>query len=143
MSTETTVSRQAVQMPRRSALALGLAAGAGILRSGPARADSKIGGAKITALYGAPKSPEEFEKHYLEIHMPMIYAVKGIKHIELAMPVPGPDGKPPAFYRVTEIWFETMEDLKKITTSPEWKRIREDVPKFATGGVTRLVAPIG
>ena len=47
---------------------------------------------KITVLYAQPKSVEDFDKYYFEKHMPMVYAVKEIKKVEIARPGPGPDG---------------------------------------------------
>jgi uncharacterized protein (TIGR02118 family) len=96
---------------------------------------------KITLLYGAPKDPAAFEAHYADIHMPMIRAVKDIR-VELAKPLPKPDGTPPAYYRITEIWFASLDDMKRITATPAWKKIGGDVPNFASGGVTVLVSRI-
>jgi hypothetical protein len=78
---------------RRAALVLGLTAAAG-LAGVDARAESAAGGIKLTVLYGAPKDPAEFEKYYLEKHMPIASAVKDIKRVELAKGLPSPDGKP-------------------------------------------------
>jgi uncharacterized protein (TIGR02118 family) len=128
---------------RRTGLALGVAAAAGMLLTAPARAAGAGKGAvKITVLYGAPKDPAAFEKYYAGTHMPMVHAVKGIARIELGKPQPGPDGKPPAFYRITELWFSNMQAMQSVTGRPEWKKIVDDVPNFASGGATILVSEI-
>jgi len=128
---------------RRTGLALGVAAAAGTLLAAPVRAAGAARGAvKITVLYGAPKDPAAFEKYYVGTHMPMVYAVKGISRIELGKPQPGPDGKPPAFYWITELWFKNMQAMQSVTGRPEWKKIVDDVPNFATGGATILVSEI-
>jgi hypothetical protein len=80
-------ARSPIAVPRRAALSLGFAAVAGLAAAAVARAET--GGIKITALYGPPKNPEQFEKYYTGTHMPLVYT-SGI---------PGPDGKPPPFYR--------------------------------------------
>ena len=80
-----------IAVPRRAALSLGFAAVVGLAAAAVARAEA--GGIKITALYGNPKNPEEFEKYYAETHMPLVYDVKEIKRTELAVGIPGPDGK--------------------------------------------------
>ena len=126
---------------RRAALVLGLTAAAGLAGVG-ARAES-AGGVKLTVLYGAPKDPAEFEKYYLEKHMPIASAVKDIKRVELAKGLPGPDGKPPAFYRITELWFDSPELFQQATATPQWKAVVDDVPNFASGGATVLVSKIG
>jgi uncharacterized protein (TIGR02118 family) len=129
-----------IAFPRRAALSLGVAAAAGLVAGTDTRAAA--GGIKITVLYGAPKDPAAFEKYYLEKHMPLVYALKEIKRTELAVGLPGPDGKPPAFYRITELWFDSPEHLHQVAAMPEWKKIVEDVPNFASGGATVVISKI-
>jgi len=131
-----------VAVPRRIALSLGLAAAAGVIAGSEARAEA-AGGIKLTVLYGEPKDPAAFEKYYLGTHMPLVNAVKDLKRAEISMGLPGPDGKPPAFYRIAELWFDSPEQMKQITATPEWKKVVEDVPNFATGTVTLVVSKIG
>jgi uncharacterized protein (TIGR02118 family) len=124
---------------RRLAIAL---IATGILAGTNAHAEEPDGRAKLTVLYGAPKDPDAFEKYYANIHMPLVYAVKGIKRVELAKPLPGPQGQPPAFYRIAEVYFESLEQMQSITATPEWKKAAADVPNYATGGATFLTSRI-
>jgi uncharacterized protein (TIGR02118 family) len=78
------------------------------------------------------------EKYYAETHMPMVRVVKEIKHIELAKGLGAPEGR----YRVTELWFESAEQLFKVSTTPEWKKVVDDVPNLATGGATVILSKI-
>jgi uncharacterized protein (TIGR02118 family) len=126
---------------RRTGLVLGLAATGGVLLAKHAEAASDGKGmVKVTVLYGMPKDPAAFEKYYAETHMPMVYEVKELTRIELTKPMPGPDGKPPAYYRLTELWFKDPATMQAVTSRPEWKKIADDVPNFATGGATILVS---
>jgi len=129
-------------LSRRGAVGLGLGAGAALLMGTMPSAEAKAKGVKLTVLYGAPKDPAAFEKYYLGTHMPMGYKVKGIKHIELAKGLPGPDGKPPAYYRVTKLWFSNMKKMQSVTGSPAFQKIVADVPNFATGGATIVAGQI-
>jgi uncharacterized protein (TIGR02118 family) len=128
---------------RRSAMGLGLAAATTLVMAGAPGAEAATKGTKITVLYGAPKDPAAFEKYYAEHHMPMVYKTKGIRRVELAMGLPQPDGKPAAFYRITELWFSSAKKMAAVTATPEWKKIVDDVPNFASGGATVLVSQIG
>jgi uncharacterized protein (TIGR02118 family) len=131
-------------LSRRSALTLGAAAASALaLGTAPVEAAKRAGGVKITVLYGAPKSPDDFEKYYAEHHMPMVYKVKGIRRIELAKGLATPGAATPAYYRVTELWFSSMKKMQAVTSTPEWKVIVDDVPRFATGGATIVVCEIG
>jgi uncharacterized protein (TIGR02118 family) len=129
---------------RRVALVLGLGAGAALVMGTMpgAAAATKAKGVKLTVLYGTPKDPAAFETYYAGTHMPMVYKVKGIKHIELAKGLPGPDGKPPAYYRVTELWFSSMKQMQTVTATPAFQKVVADVPNFASGGATIVTGQI-
>src|SRR5262245_55811378 len=89
---------------------------------------------KLTALYSQPKNAEEFDKYYYGKHMPLVYAVKPLKRVEVARPRPGANGSPPPYYVVTELWFESAEALKAVADTSEWKAVVVDVPNFAPPG---------
>jgi uncharacterized protein (TIGR02118 family) len=97
---------------------------------------------KITVLYGQPKSAEEFDKYYFEKHMPMVYAVKEIKKVEIARPGPGPTGAASPYYLITELWFESPDALKAVAATPEWKAIGADVANFAAPGSATILVSV-
>lgn len=96
--------------------------------------------AKVTVLYGQPKSTEEFDKYYFGTHMPMVYAVKEVKKVEISRPLPPSSGAPT--YILTELWFDSMDSFKAVSETPEWKAIAADVPKFASGGATVFLSVV-
>ena len=95
------------------------AAALAVISAAPDALAQPAGALKLTALYGHPKSPEDFEKYYLSTHMPMVAAVKGIRRMETAKGMPLPDGSAPSFYRIFEAWFDSPEQFASITGSPE------------------------
>jgi uncharacterized protein (TIGR02118 family) len=94
---------------------------------------------KITVLYAQPKSVEEFDKYYFEKHMPMVYAIKEIKKVEIARPGPGPNGAVPPYHLITELYFESPDALKTVTETPEWKAIVADVANFTVPGSSTIL----
>ncbi|MEA2714619.1 MAG: hypothetical protein QOK27_2580, partial [Gemmatimonadales bacterium] len=46
----------------------------------------------------------------------------------------------PARYRQAELYFPSMDALKKGVATPAFKGVADDLPKFATGGFDALVA---
>ena len=92
-------------------------------------------------LYGAPKDPDAFEKHYLEIHMPLVIA-GGLPRFEASKCMAQADGSAPPFYRVFEAWFDSTEQMTAMFGTPEWAKVRADVPTFATGGITRMTSTV-
>jgi uncharacterized protein (TIGR02118 family) len=117
-------------------LAVGLAAAG----TGAAATPQPGGGIKFIVLYGHPPNAPEFEKYYLETHMPLVAAMKGARRMEAARCLPQADGSPPAFYRVFEAWFDSPEHMAAVFATPEGVKVRADVPNFTAGTtVTRLV----
>ncbi|MES2130589.1 MAG: EthD family reductase [Pseudomonadota bacterium] len=127
-------------MDRRTSLSLSALACAGLVAAPPAlaQASAKI---KYTVLYGMPKDPAAFEKHYLEVHMPLV-AAAGLSRYEASRCLPTADGAAPLFHRVFEAWFESQEQMNAQFGSAAWAKVRADVPTFATGGVTRLMSSL-
>jgi uncharacterized protein (TIGR02118 family) len=97
------------------------------------------GEVKITALYSQPKSTEEFDKYYYGTHMPMVYAIKEIKRVEVSRPRLCPTGAPSPYYVLTELWLESPEALKAVAATPQ--RLTEDVQ--AGGARQEALRPIG
>ena len=99
--------------------------------------------ALVTVLYNAPKDAAAFEKYYKETHIPLVVANKdeiGFKRADLTKFESSLDGKKPAFYRQAELYFDSMDDLQKGVATPGFKKVADDLGKFATGGLTGMVA---
>jgi uncharacterized protein (TIGR02118 family) len=97
---------------------------------------------KLTVLYKQPQNAEEFDKYYFGKHMPMVYALKEVKKTEVAKQQPAPNGSPPPYYIVTELWFDSPEVFKAMAATPEWKAIVDDVANFAPPGTSTAFASI-
>jgi uncharacterized protein (TIGR02118 family) len=129
-------------MDRRTTLSM---IGAGLVAAGTssATAAQPTGGIKFMVLYGHPPKPEEFEKYYLGVHMPLVNAMKGARKMEAAKCLPQADGSPPAFYRIFEAWFDSPEHMAAVFGSPEGMKVRADVANFTQGtSVTRVVSKL-
>lgn len=129
-------------MNRRTAISmigLSLAAEGIVARD----AQPSAAGIKLTVLYGHPPNPDEFEKYYLDIHMPLVKAIQGSRRMEAAKCLPQADGSPPAFYRIFEMWFDSAEEMAAVFATPEGAKVRADVANFTAGTtVTRLVCKL-
>lgn len=129
-------------MDRRTSLSL-LAVGLATAGVSSAATAEKTGGIKLTVLYGHPPKPEEFEKYYLDVHMPLVAAIKGARRMEAAKCLPQADGSPPAFYRVFEMWFDGPEHMAAVFDTPEGKKVRADTANFTSGTtVMRVVSKV-
>jgi len=129
-------------MDRRDSLSL-LTVGLAAASLSAAAAEQPKGGVKLMVLYGQPPNPEQFEKYYLDVHMPLVAAIKGARRMEAAKCLPQADGSPPAYYRIFEMWFDSAEQMAAVFDTPEGKKVRADVPNFASGTtVTRVVSKL-
>ena len=129
-------------MDRRTSLSL-LTAGLAVAGASTAATAPTTAGIKFMVLYGHPPNPAEFEKYYLETHMPLVATVKGALRMEAAKCLPQADGSPPAFYRIFEMWFESAEQMSAVFATPEGVKVRADLPNFTTGTtVTRVVSKL-
>ena len=127
-------------MDRRTSLSM-IAAGLAAAGTSAAASPETSGGIKFMVLYGHPPKPVEFEKYYLDVHMPLVYALKGPRRMEAAKCLPQADGSPPAFYRIFEAWFDSPEHMTEVFGTPEGTKVRADLPNFTEGTtVTRVVS---
>ncbi|MBA3658890.1 MAG: EthD family reductase [Gemmatimonadales bacterium] len=97
----------------------------------------------VTVIYRQPKDTARFEKYYSETHVPLVQASQkevGFTKAELTRFVSTLDGKKPTFYRQAELYFNSMDDLKKGVATAAFKKIGADLPKFATGGLLGMTA---
>jgi len=100
-------------------------------------------GAIVTVLYNTPKNAAAFEKYYKETHVPLVLAKQGeigFKRADLTKFDATLDGKKPTFYRQAELYFDSMDDLQKGVATPGFKKVADDLGKFASGGLIGMVA---
>jgi uncharacterized protein (TIGR02118 family) len=95
---------------------------------------------KLTLLYGHPKDPAAFEQYYAGTHLPIAAKIQGAERAEFSKVIGTPDGSTPAFYRIAEFWFGSLDQMQSVMASPEAKSAVADLPNFATGGVTVLIS---
>jgi uncharacterized protein (TIGR02118 family) len=97
----------------------------------------------VTVIYKQPKSPAAFEKYYAEKHLPLVTSKQqeiGFTKAELTKFTSTLDGKKPTFYRQAELYFDSMDALKKGVATPGFKAVGDDLAKFATGGLIGMIA---
>jgi uncharacterized protein (TIGR02118 family) len=97
----------------------------------------------VTVLYNAPKDSAAFERYYKATHLPLLMASQdeiGFVRADFTRFSSTADGKKPTFYRQAELYFNSMDDLKKGLASPGFKKVADDLPNFATGGLTGMIA---
>jgi uncharacterized protein (TIGR02118 family) len=111
-------------------------------RAGDRAAGGSEGGAIVTVLYKAPKDTAAFEKYYRTTHLPLVVAKQqeiGFTRAGLTKFASTVDGKKPVYYRQAQLYFPSMDALKKGIATPGFKQVADDLSRFATGGLDALI----
>jgi uncharacterized protein (TIGR02118 family) len=100
---------------------------------------------RLTVMYTAPSDAEAFEQHYSEVHAPLVLTVPGLSRFEAARVVGTPDGSPPPFYRVADLYFPDQQGMQSSLGSDEGRRTAQDAAELCqrTGATaTMLVSTV-
>jgi uncharacterized protein (TIGR02118 family) len=96
----------------------------------------------VTVIYKTPKDTAAFERYYADSHLPLVTASKneiGFERAELTRFDSNLDGSAPSRYRQAELYFPSMAALKKGVATPGFKKVADDLGKFASGGLDALI----
>jgi uncharacterized protein (TIGR02118 family) len=97
---------------------------------------------KAVVLYGPPEDPDAFERYYADTHTTLAQKIPGLQRFEAARGFATPDGSAVPYQRIAELTFEDMNALQAGFGSDEGQAAVNDIPNFATGGVTIFFAEI-
>ena len=97
---------------------------------------------KVTVLYGPPEDPAAFEDYYAGTHLPLAAKVPDVRRFEASRVVGTPDGSEPPYHRIAELWFDDAAGMEASMGSEEGRAAVDDIPNFATGGVTVVVSEV-
>ena len=96
--------------------------------------------AKLVILYGHPVDTAAFEDYYANRHIP--YAAKHMPNVRSAenmRVISTADGGLAPYYRVSQLSYDNVEDLRAGIASEDGRSTIADLASFATGGATLLI----
>jgi uncharacterized protein (TIGR02118 family) len=71
---------------------------------------------KMTVIYKTPKDIESFERHYFDVHIPLAKQLPGLIRYEISnSEIASTTGH--SAHRIANLYFESMEAIKKAFTS--------------------------
>jgi uncharacterized protein (TIGR02118 family) len=91
---------------------------------------------RILALHGPPVDPSTYDSHYIDVHMPIVLRIPGVRKIRHGRVIGAPNGEPLPYFLVSDVYFDDEAALEKALASPEMAEAFADAPNFATGGLT-------
>jgi uncharacterized protein (TIGR02118 family) len=89
---------------------------------------------KVVVLYTQPDDPEAFDKHYQEVHVPLVRALPGLQRFEAGKIVAAGDGGEQTYYRIAELYFADQAALGAGVGGPEGQATTADYQKIAPPG---------
>jgi len=97
---------------------------------------------KLSVVYGKPDEPETFDKHYHDVHMPMVGRWPGVERVEVAKVSGGPMGSPAPYHLITEIYFADEGALNEALGSEAGREAGKDFMEIAPPGSFMTVSEI-
>ena len=77
---------------------------------------------KITINFSDPVDPDAFVRHYLDVHVPLVNALPGLRGFEYGRAVTNFDGSPPDVFWVISMTFDdeaAMHSASRPSTAPQ------------------------
>ena len=95
---------------------------------------------KLVVGYGPPQDTDAFDRHYADTHTPLVHKIPGLRRFEAGRVLGTADGSAAPYYWLAELSFDSVEELQAALGSPEGQAAAGDVPTFASGGATLMIA---
>jgi uncharacterized protein (TIGR02118 family) len=89
---------------------------------------------KLLAMYDHPEDAAAFDRHYREVHTPIVLEMPHLRGFDLSRPVG--DDRP--YHLIAEMRYDTPAELQESMESDAGKAAVEDLGNFAGAGVTVL-----
>jgi len=90
---------------------------------------------KLVALYRKPADTADFDKHYFDVHIPLVQKFPGLRKLEVTRVTGAPIGES-KFHLVAEMYFDSRESMDAALASPEGKAVTRDILSFAADVIT-------
>jgi uncharacterized protein (TIGR02118 family) len=97
---------------------------------------------KLTVVYGTPDDADTFDKHYDEVHVPIVKRWPGVERIEVAKVTGGPMGSPSPYHLITEIYFADAAALDAALGSEAGREAGKDFMGIAPPGSFMTVSEL-
>ena len=99
--------------------------------------------AKLVVLYARPDDPESFDKHYRDVHVPLVEKIPGLDKFEWATFAAAADGGELSYHVIAELHFADPDALQKALGTDESKATAADFAQIAPSGSRMFVAVTG
>ncbi len=95
----------------------------------------------IVVLYATPADPDAFDRHFRELHVPLVRTIPGVIAFEASHGPIAVEGGPPC-HQMARLRFASHDDLAAALDSPAGHAARADLAHFAQAGVTLITVDV-
>jgi uncharacterized protein (TIGR02118 family) len=97
---------------------------------------------KLTVVYATPEDTDGFEKHYAEVHKPIVDRWPGLQRTELSRVSGGPFGSPSPYHWIAELYFADEAALNEALGSEAGAEAGKDFGAIAAQGSFMTVSTV-
>jgi uncharacterized protein (TIGR02118 family) len=97
---------------------------------------------KLTVVYAEPEDAGAFDKHYFEVHVPLVDRLPGLQRTEISKVSGGPMGSPSPYHLIAELYFADEDALDAALATPEGGAMGKDFGAIAPKGSVMTVSEI-
>ena len=84
--------------------------------------------ARFLAVYETPADPAAFDRHYREVHLPLLRRLPGLRRCTISRDITALRGEP--CYLIAELDWDTMADLQAAFASAEGQATAADAARL-------------
>lgn len=92
---------------------------------------------KFIVLWNTPEDPVAFERHYRDVHIPLVKQMPGLRRLTIGRHVTALGGGEP-YYWIAELEWDSMDALQKARQSPQGQATAQDAASLARSTGTGL-----
>ena len=97
---------------------------------------------KITISFFDPEDPDAFVDHYLDVHVPLVKALPGLRAFEYGRAVTNFDGTPPEAFWVISMTFDSEDAMRAAFAGEEGQATIADMPNYKAGSRQSVVSEV-
>ena len=89
---------------------------------------------KFIVLWNTPEDPVAFERHYRDVHIPLVKQMPGLRRYTIGRVTTLRGGEP--YYWIAELEWDSMDALQKAFQSPEGQATAQDATNLGIASST-------
>lgn len=97
---------------------------------------------KLTSTFFDPEDPDAFVRHYVDVHVPLVRALPGLRAFEYGRALTNFDGSPPEAFWSISMTFDDEAAMHAAFAGPEGQATLADMPNYPHGSRASVVSEV-